>query len=451
MPAMKGNAMKQALHHVCALRGAYPRRLNLRGAIHTLTLGFFLCAWATATLAQGGLFDLFPPSKGNTLLCSSAPTKCVEKSAEDLRYERILEALKKMEGGERIYSAMATPANEPASYGPSQMVIEKIIKGLQSKGGTEFTFTAKDGKSYTLTQKHLKDAHNRGKAMFDSGPDLLKEAAKYNDYKDLTMPARTSAADGFLKKSGIPEKLEAEDSTSTQWDKWWEAAVAYQKLIELVKKKLWPEYDKKETVVKDAKGNVLSKTNGSGRVPETFYAFVDQLGNIPDVTPAVTYGKRLDELLKLAFPDVKSDHRKAFNPYIRSERWEEGRWSFYNRAAYNAPDSANIPYKAFKEGLAKWFDATPEAEESHIRTNIKAAAEHKDVNKDVKILHPDADEEKIAQYFASKHNTGGFGAIKGKYATKLVEHWKKIKWNFKCGTDPRNKPTSEPEPKEAQA
>lgn len=174
---------------------------------------------------------------------------------------------------------------------------------------------------------------------------------------------------------------------------------------------------------------------------------MDQKGNIPDVTPAVTYGKRLDELLALAFPH-ESKQRNAFRPYIRVERWAEGRWSFYNRAVYSHPD---IPYEAFKEGLAKWFDATPEAEESFIRDSIKAAAKHKDVNKDVTILHPDADEEKIAQYFASKHNTGGFGAIKGAYATKFIEHWKKVKWNFKCGTDPRNKPTSEPEPKEAQA
>lgn len=425
---MKGNAMKQALHHVCALRGA----------IHTLSLGLFLCAWVTTALAQGGLFDLFPPSKGNTLLCSGAPTKCVEKSAEDLRYERILEALKKMEGGERIYSAMATPANEPASYGPSQMVIEKIIKGLQSKGGTEFTFTAKDGKSYTLTQQHLKDAHNRGKAMFDSGPDLLKEAAKYNDYKDLTMPARTSAADGFLKKSGIP---------SGEWDIWWQRAVAYQKLIAFAEP-LRREY-------RDTYKNVKGKFSGNVPNMVEFQKFLEGKGNIPSTSPAVNYWTRFTELLDLAFPH-ETDKLTAIRPYLwnagkqgnQQERWEEGRWSFYNRAAYSHPD---IPYEAFKEGLAKWFDATPEVEENLIRTNIEAAAKHKDVKKDVKILHPDADEEKIAQYFASKHNTGGFGAIKGAYATKFVEHWKKIKWNFKCGTDPRNPSTSEHEPKGAQA
>jgi hypothetical protein len=150
-------------------------------------------------------------------------------------------------------------------------------------------------------------------------------------------------------------------------------------------------------------------------------------------------------------PQHLSNKLDAIRPYLwntTQQRWEEGRWSFYNRAAYNHP---TIPYEAFKEGLAKWFDATPEAEESHIRENIKAAAGHKDVNKDVTILHPDADEEKIAQYFASKHNTGNFSAIKGEYATKFVEHWKKVKWNFKCGTDPRNRTPSEREPKEAQA
>lgn len=267
---MKANAMRPALHHVCALRGA----------INTLTLGFFLWGWAASSLAQGGLFDILRPSDGQTMVCSNTPVKCVEKSVEDLRYERILEALKKMEGGERIYSQMATPANEPASYGPSQMVIEKIIKGLQRKAtdpdgkerliaGEEFTFTAKDGKSYTLTQQHLKDAHNRGKAMFDSGPDLLKEAAKYNDYKDLTMPARTTAADGFLKKSGIP---------SGEWDTWWQRAVAYQKLIAFAEP-LRTEY--RDAVVKDAKGKPMTKYDGAYPVMTTFQKFLEDKGNIP--------------------------------------------------------------------------------------------------------------------------------------------------------------------------
>lgn len=447
---MKGNVMKQALHHDCALRGA----------ITLLILGLFLCAWAADTRAEGGLFDLLTPSRDNTKLCSSTPTKCAEKSAEDLRYERILEALKKMEGGERVYSEMATPANEPASYGPSQMVIEKIIEGLRKNktdkngkpmkdkdgktlyvGGESFTFTAEDGKSYTLTQKDLTDAKNRGRAMMASGADLLDEAAKYNDYKDLTMPARTKTADGFLDKSGIP---------SGEWDKWWTRAVAYQKLIKFVDE-LGNEYDKPATVVKDAKGNKMTTHTGTGkdrvRVPDTFYTFVDQKGNLADTNPAVTYGKRLDELLALAFPHVTGNRRVAFRPYVRTKNWAEGFYSFYNRAAYSHP---SIPYEAFKEGIVKWFNATPEAEESFIRDNIKAAAKHPDVNKDVKILNPDADEEKIARYFASKHNSGGFKAINGAYATKFVEHWKKIKWNFKCGKDPRDKSTSEPEPKEAQ-
>lgn len=425
---MKGNVMKQALHHGCALRGA----------ITTLTLGLFLCAWAATPLAAGGLFDLIPPSKGNTMLCSSTPTKCVEKSAEDLRYERILEALKKMEGGERIYSAMATPANEPASYGPSQMVIEKIIKGLQVHGGAEYTFTAKDGKTYTLTQQHLKDAHDRGKAMFDRDPDLLKEAAKYNDYKDVTMPARTKAADGYLTKSGIK---------SDEWDKWWQRAVAYQKLIKFAEP-LRREY-------RDKYKNVKGKFNGNLPNMTEFQKFLEDKGDISGTKPPVGYWQRFNELIDLSFPH-ETNRLTAIRPYLwnagklgnQQERWAEGRWSFYNRAAYSSP---TIPYEAFKEGLAKWFDATPEAEESFIRENIKAAAGHKDVNKDIKILHPDADEEKIARYFASKHNSGGFGAVKGAYANKFIEYWKKVKWNFKCGSDPRNKSTSEPEPKEAQA
>lgn len=423
------------------------RRLRAsRGAIGALIPGALLWAWAAAALAQAGLFDVFPPSKGSTLICASTPTPCVEKSAEDLRYERILEALKKMEGGERGYSEMATPADEPASYGPSQMVFDKILTGLIDKGGKEFTFTAKDGKSYTLTQKDMADARNRGRAMMASVADLLDEAAKYNDYKGLTMPARTKAADDFLGKSGIP---------SGEWDKWWERAVAYQKLIKFVDG-LKDEYNKPTTVVKDSGGKPLAKYADGKKesdkdkklIPDTFYAFVDQKGNLPDTTPAVTYGKRLDELLALAFAHVTGNRRVAFRPYVRTKNWNEGLYSFYNRAAYS---HANIPYAAFKEGIAKWFDATPEAEESFIRDNIKAAAGHKDVNKDVKILHPDADEEKIARYFASKHNSGGFGAIHGAYATKFVEHWNKIKWNFKCGKDPRDKSTSEPEPKEAQA
>lgn len=422
---MKGNTMKRALHHVCVLRGA----------MTLLIMGFLLCAWPASPLAADGLFDLRPPSKGDTLLCSSTPAKCVEKSAENIRYERILEALKKMEGGERIYSAMATPANEPASYGPSQMLIEKIIKELQSKGGAEFTFTAKDGNSHTLTQQDLKDAHNRGKSMFDSAPELLKEAAKYNDYKELTMPARTKAADGFLTKSGIK---------SDEWGKWWKTAVAYQKLIAFAEP-LRREY-------RDTYKNVKGKFNGNLPNMTEFQKFLEDKGNIPSTSPTVNYWTRFTELLDLAFPH-ETDKLKAIRPYLWNagndqQRWAEGRWSFYNRAAYSHP---TIPYAAFKEGLAKWFDATPEAEESFIRKSIEAAAKHPDVNKDVKILHPDADEEKIAQYFASKHNSGGFGAIKGVYATKFVEYWKKVKWNFKCGTDPRNKSTSEPEPKEAQA
>jgi hypothetical protein len=199
------------------------------GILHRLAAGvaaLLLTVQVVANDAPG--FTLLP--RPNTELCSSTPPKCVEKSAEDIRYERILEALKKMEGGERIYSAMATPANEPASYGPSQMVIEKILRGLIAKGGAEFTFTAKNGVTYTLTQKDLQDALHRGGAMFTIDgktmprPDLLDEAAKYNDYKTLTMPARTKAADGFLTQSGIAE---------AEWDTWWTRAVAYQKLINL--------------------------------------------------------------------------------------------------------------------------------------------------------------------------------------------------------------------------
>lgn len=444
---MKGNVMKRALHHDCALRGA----------ITLLMLGLFLCAWPASTRADGGLFDLLPPSKDNTKLCSSTPTKCVDKSAEDLRYERILEALKKMEGGEHIYSQTATPANEPASYGPSQMVIEKIIEGLQKiktdengkpmkdkdgktmrVEGESFTFTAKDGKSYTLTQKDLTDAKNRGRAMMASGADLLDEAAKYNDYKDLTMSARTKAADDFLGKSGIP---------SGEWDKWWTRAVAYQKL------KAFAEPLRRE--YRDTYKNVTGKFIGNVPNMVEFQKFLEGKGNIPSASPAVNYWTRFTELLDRAFPH-ETDKLKAIRPYLwnggytgnQQERWAEGFYSFYNRAAYSHP---TIPYAAFKEGLAKWFDATPEAEESFIRDNIKAAAAHKDVNKDVKILHPDADEEKIARYFASKHNSGSFTAINGAYANEFVEHWKKIKWNFKCGKDPRDKSTSEPEPKEAQA
>ncbi|MFN3792895.1 hypothetical protein [Massilia sp.] len=432
---MKGNVMKRALHHDCALRGA----------ITLLMLGLFLCARAASTRADGGRFDLLPTSMDNTKLCSSTPTKCVEKSAEDLRYERILEALKKMEGGERVYSEMATPADEPASYGPSQMVIDKILTGLIDQGGKEFTFTAKDGKSYTLTRKDLKDAKNRGGAMYTIDPknrppipDLLDEAAKYNDYKDLTMPARTKAADDFLGKSGIPKD---------EWDTWWQRAVAYQKL------KAFAEPLRRE--YRDTYKNVTGKFIGNVPNMVEFQKFLEGKGNIPSASPAVNYWTRFTELLDRAFPH-ETDKLKAIRPYLwnggytgnQQERWAEGFYSFYNRAAYSHP---TIPYAAFKEGLAKWFDATPEAEESFIRDNIKAAAKHPDVDKDVKILHPDSDEEKIARYFASKHNSGGFKAIYGAYANKFVEHWKKIKWNFKCGKDPRDKSTSEPEPKEAQA
>lgn len=426
---MKAHDMKkQTPHHASALHRV----------IATLTPGLALCVWAAAALAAGGLPDLFPPSRDKSdLFCSSAPPKCVEKSAEDLRYERILEALKKMEGGERIYSATATPANEPASYGPSQMLIGEIIKRLKSKGGAEYTFTAKNGSSYTLTQQHLNDALKRGHALYsEREPDLLDEAARHNDFKSLTMPARTATANGFLGKSGI---------ASGEWETWWQRAVAYQKLIKFVDE-LRKEYNNPSTVVRDISGRTLTKRTDGKIVPDTFYAFVDQKGSLSGTTPAVTYGKRLDELLALAFPHVTGDRRVAFRPYIRVVVWKEGLYSFYNRGAYSHPA---IPYEVFKEGLAKWFDATPAAEESFIREGIKAAAQHPDVNKDVKILHPDADEEKIARYFASQHNSGGFMAIFGKYAKEFVEHWKKVKWNFKCGADPR-KPQAN-EPKEAQA
>jgi len=413
------------------------------GILHRLAAGVAVLLLAVQAVANDtpGFTSLPRP---NTQLCSSTPPKCTEKSAEDIRYERILEALKKMEGGERIYSAMATPANEPASYGPSQMAIENILRGLIAKGGAEFTFTAKNGVTYTVTKKDLVDAQTRGGAMFTIDgktmprPDLLDEAAKHNDYTTLTMPARTKAADGFLTQSGIAR---------AEWDTWWTRAVAYQKLIAFIDE-LGKEYDKPTTVVKDAKGNVLSDKHKNGRIPATFYAFVAQKGTIDGTTPPVTYGTRLDELLALVFPHVDAaDRRKEFRPYVRTERWEEGRWSFYNRAAYTHP---TIPYEAFKEGIAKWFDATPAAEESFIRNEIKAAARHKDVNLSLSVLHSDADEEKLARYFASLHNSGGFSAIFGDYANKFVEHWKKVKWNFKCGTDPRKPSTSEPEPKEAQ-
>lgn len=215
--------------------------------------------------------------------------------------------------------------------------------------------------------------------------------------------------------------------------------MAYQKLKEFAEP-LRREY-------RDKYKNDAGKFNGNLPDMKEFQKFLEDKGNLPATVPTVTYKTRFTELLDLAFPH-ETDKLKAIRPYLWNggERWEEGRYSFYNRAAYSHP---TIPYAAFKEGLAKWFDATPEAEESFIRESIKAAAAHKDVNKDVKILHPDADEEKIARYFASKHNSGGFKAIYGAYANKFVEHWKKIKWNFKCGKDPRDQSTNEP--REAQA
>jgi hypothetical protein len=406
------------------------------GILHRLAAGVAVLLLAVQAVANDtpGFTSLPGP---NTQLCSSTPPKCTEKSAEDIRYERIIEALKKMEGGERIYSRMATPANEPASYGPSQMVIELILEGLMAKGGAEFTFTAKNGMTYTLTQKDLQDAHNRGKAMFDKGSDLMKEAAKHNDYKTLTMPPRTKAADGFLTQSGIAK---------AEWDTWWTRAVAYQKLTNLGGE-LRKEY-KSAPPPKDEKGKPMKKYDGNVPVMATFQKFVESKGTIPDTT--ISYWTRFTELLDLAFPH-ESNKLTAIRRYLwngEKARWEEGRWSFYNRAAYSHP---TIPYDAFKEGIAKWFDATPAAEESFIRNEIKAAAEHKDVNLSISVLHSDADEEKLARYFASLHNSGGFSAIFGDYANKFVEHWKKVKWNFKCGTDPRNPSTSEPEPKEAQA
>ena len=376
------------------------------------------------------LFGLTP--KPNTQMCSSTPPKCIEKSPEDLRYERILEALKKMEGGKEEYSKMATPANEPASYGKSQMTIDLILNGLKDKGGASHTFTAESGTKYTITKKDLEDAIKRGRVSAISGPKTKGNVMgyaenNYSDYKTITIPARDKTVNDLFTTSGI---------ASGEWDTWWERAVAYAKLQKLGNE-LRNEYRLDKTVVKDDKGKALTKYTGTTIVMATFQKFVEDKGNISGTSPAVSYSAQFTALLDLVFPH-ETNKLNAIKPYLWKgvERWQEGRWSFYNRAAYSHP---TIPYADFRVGIARWYEATPAVEETQIRETIKAAAKNR--GKTETTLHPDKDEEEIARYTASKHNTGDFGAIKGDYANKLVEHWKTIKWNFKCGTDPRTEPS----------
>lgn len=344
----------------------------------------------------------------------TTPPKCSEKSAEDLRYERILEALKQMEGGEEIYSNTATPANEPASYGKSQMLIVHILTGLRDKGGASYTYTY-GSKSYTITNSYIKSAIARGKAMYDGGPNLMKEADKFNDYKSLTIPARTGKADGFFTKSGI---------AAAEWDTWWNQAVAYQKLTEL-NALLASEYKKSATVIKDNKGKPLAKYTGSKINLVTFEKFVKEKGNIPGTTPPVSYWDQMNGLLDLAFPH-ETNRLKAYEVYIRLGTIEsEGYWSFYNRAVYSHP---TIPYDAFKYGIAEWYKATPAVEEEFIRKTINDVIKGEKLDK--KILYEDSIERTIAKEAAEKHNGGGPAAAS--YAEKFIKIWDTLSWSFTC-------------------
>lgn len=360
-----------------------------------------------------GAVDLQPISSVKGDACTTPPN-CSEKSAEDLRYERILEALKQMEGGEEIYSNTATPANEPASYGKSQMLIVNILTGLRDKGEASYTYTY-GGNIYTITNSDIKGAIARGKAMYDGGPDLMKEANKFNDYKSLTIPARTGKADGFFTKSGI---------AAAEWDTWWNQAVAYQKLTKL-NSLLASEYKKSGTVIKDNKGNPLAKYTGSKINLATFEKFVKEKGDITDATPPVSYWDQLNGLLDLAFPH-ETNRLKAYEVYIRLGTIEsEGYWSFYNRAAYSHPI---IPYDAFKYGIADWYKATPAVEEEFIRKTINSVIVGEKLDK--KILYEDSIERTIAKKAAEKHNGGGIAAAS--YAEKFIKIWDKLAWSFTC-------------------
>ncbi|MEO6147063.1 MAG: hypothetical protein ABIT70_08440 [Sulfuriferula sp.] len=335
------------------------------------------------------------------------------KSAEDLRYECILEALKQMEGGKEEYSKTATPANEPASYGKNQMLIVKILPGLRDIGGTSFTYTY-GGKSYTITHADISAAIKRGAAMYDGGSDLLDEANKHNDYKSLTIPARTVTVNGFFAKSGI---------AAAEWDTWWAQAVGYQKLTQL-NNLLAPAY--KSALIKSSQGKVLPKYNGNGTINlTTFEKLVKDRGTIPGTVPSVSFWDRLNELLDLAFPH-ETNRLKAFEVYIRLRKIKaEGYYSFYNRAAYSHP---TIPYDAFKYGIADWYKATPAVEEEFIRKTINDVITGK--NLDNKILYQDGVERDIAKQAAEKHNGGGPAAVV--YAEKFIQIWDGLAWRFTC-------------------
>ena len=386
-----------------------------------IVLAVLLSLWPGVPVKAADL-QTISTEKGDA--CTKPP-KCSEKSAEDLRYERILAALKKMEGGKEEYSKTATPANEPASYGKSQMLIVNILPGLRDKGGASFTYTyPDDGKSYTITHADISAAITRGDALylFSGNAYLMGEANKHNDYKDLTIPARTAKTNGYLTQSGI---------AAAEWDTWWARAVAYQKLAALIKA-LWAKAPstikiggktvKVYTIKKNAKGEDVKEFNLTA-----FYAYVDNVAsNIPGTIPAVSYKTRLDELLALAFPHVAVDARRtSFNPYVRSSRWREGYSSFYARAAYS---HSTIPYKAFKYGIAEWYKVTPAVEEEFIRKETNEVITSKKLDK--LILYEDASERDIAKDTARKHN--GSGPAADTYANKFIIEWDKLSWSFTC-------------------